>query len=102
LLTLPGICRIDVRSRGDTFAIRPDSLTGGGIEPLPPGRLEDVALRAEQWDGPAVQMGSDRAAFRVRVGDRTIDLSVVVGLCRMLDHGLVRVSAQAILRDANA
>jgi hypothetical protein len=31
-----------------------------------------------------------------------VDVSVVIGVCRMLDEGIVRLSAQAIMRDAHA
>jgi hypothetical protein len=102
LLTFPGICRVDVRPRGDSLSIRHVNLSAGELRSLPAGRVAEVGLCAEDWDGPRVQLSGQHTAFRIVASDRTVDVSILIGVCRLLDEGIVRISAQAILRDADA
>jgi hypothetical protein len=102
LVTLPGICRVEVRPRADTLSIRHVNLSTGELVPQPSSEVRTVELRAEDWDGPRLQGAAHHTAFRINASDRTVDVSVVIGVCRLLDEGIVRLSAQAIMRDAHA
>jgi hypothetical protein len=100
LLSLPGICRLDVRPQADTLGIRLVNRSGGELRQLPAGPVKSVALGSAEWDGAALQLTGSHYAFRMTSAERSVDVSVVIGISRQVDAGLVRVSAHAVLRDA--
>jgi hypothetical protein len=100
LLSLPGICRVDVRPDGDTLGIRLVNRSGGRLLQMPAGTVKSVALGTTDWDGPPLQLTGSHYAFRALTADRAVDVSIVIGVSRETDTGVVRLSAQAILRDA--
>lgn len=100
LLSLPGICRVDVRPQADTLGIRLVNRSGGRLLHLPAGTVKTFALGTADWDGPALQLTGNHYAFRALTDDRTVDVSLVIGMTTERDSGVVRLTAQAILRDA--
>lgn len=102
LLTVPGLFRVDVRPRGDTLGVKLNNHSGGELQSRPAGTVRSFVLAAGEWDGPGLQLTARHIAFRLTVRDRTVEVSVMIGMCRDPDAGLTRISAQAILRDADA
>jgi hypothetical protein len=100
LLSLPGICRVDVRPYADTLAVKLVNLSTAELEQLPARAVRSIALGSTDWDGPVLQLTGHHYAFRVLAEDRTVEVSVIVGICRDVRAGSLRLSAQAVLRDA--
>jgi hypothetical protein len=100
LLSLRGICRVDVRPQADTLGIRLVNFSDGELRQLPAGTVKSVALGSTDWDGPALQLTGSHYAFRALTPERAVDVSIVIGISRQTGTGVVRLSAQAILRDA--
>jgi hypothetical protein len=101
LLVLPGICRVDVKTLADSFLLRFVNDPAVELHSLPAGEVQSFHLTSAPTDGPALQVfDQQHAAFRAVAAGRTIDVSVIVGIMHLRDHGIARVSAQAILSDA--
>jgi hypothetical protein len=101
LLSLPGICRVDVKPLADSFLVRFVNDPSVELRNLPAGEVQSFHLTSAPTDGPALQVfDQQHAAFRAIVADRTVDVSLILGIMHLRDYGIARVSAQAILADA--
>jgi hypothetical protein len=101
LLVLPGICRVDVKPLADSFLVRFVNDPSVELRNLPAGEVQSFHLTSAPTDGPALQVfDQQHAAFRAIVADRTVDVSLILGIMHLRDYGIARVSAQAILADA--
>ncbi len=101
VLSLPGICRVDVKPLADSFLVRFVNDPAVELRNLPAGEVQSFQLTSARSHGPAVQVfDQQHAAFRAVAADRTVDVSLILGIMHLRDYGIARVSAQAILADA--
>jgi hypothetical protein len=101
LLSLPGICRVDVMPLADSFLVRFVNDPAVELRNLPAGEVQSFQLTSAHTDGPALQVfDQQHASFRAVVADRTVDVSLILGIMHLRDYGIARVSGQAILADA--
>ncbi len=101
LLSIPGICRFDVRPLADSLAIRFVSDPDAEIHRLQGGLVRGVQLESGVESASlSRRFGQGQSAFRGVRADRTVDVSVIIAVAQLSELGLVRVSAQAIVTEA--
>jgi hypothetical protein len=103
LIDLPGMCRIDMQPRSDSCRFRLVARGATVIERLSSLPVESAAIRWDERGGDQHDVNAHQhARFRVTSPERTVDVSIVIAVWRIVEMGLVRITAQAILSDAAA
>jgi hypothetical protein len=101
LLSLPGVCRVDVKPLADSLSVRFVRKSTVELTNLPARDLESVQLESDGAEVSEVRLfDQQHAAFRALTAGRTIDVSLIIGVTQLHEDGIVRVSAQAILAEA--
>ncbi|HEY2769227.1 MAG TPA: hypothetical protein VGI87_01600 [Solirubrobacteraceae bacterium] len=99
LLGVEGLFRFDVQISGDTLRTIVRNLSSGAIEMAPLGGSR-VANNVAYGEVTAYQPGS--ATLDFTLGDRAdpVEVAIQVGTLHLADRGTIRVTAQAIVRQA--
>jgi hypothetical protein len=101
LLLVQGLFRLDVTLRGDTVRIIVRNLSSGELEiESSLGDYEGGAVVV--GDVSAYRAGRSSVAFALGQGDDRVSVSVQIGTLRFSERGTVRISGQAIIREAPA
>lgn len=101
LLIAEGLFRLDVMLRGDTMRITVRNLSSGEL---------DIESSVGDYEGGAVIVGDVSAyrpgrssvAFALGQGDDRVSVRVQIGTVHFQERGIVRISGQAIVREAPA
>ena len=101
LILAAGLFRLDVMLRGDTMRIIVRNLSSGELE---------IESSVGDYEGGAVVVGDvspyrpgrSSVAFALGHGDDRVTVSVQIGTLRFSERGTVRISGQAIVREAPA
>jgi hypothetical protein len=97
LMLAERLFRIDVVPALDSLRTIVRNLSSGELELLPSHHTVPGTNAAS---GDAVRYEPARAemGFRLRTAAETIAVSVTIGTVRLVEHGVTRISAQAIIR----
>jgi hypothetical protein len=100
LIDLPGMCRIHIQPNSDSCRFRLVARGDTAVERLASLPVQSatigVDVRSDHHDVTAHQ----HARFRITTTERIVEISVVIAVWRIVDMGLVRITAQAIMTDA--
>lgn len=99
LILAEGLFRLDVVVGSDTFRTVVRNLFGAEIEAIgnEPGYGEPTFLLG---DAVGYQPAKFESAFALGSGDDRVMVRIVIGTLRFAERGTVRVTAQAIIRQA--
>ena len=101
LLLADGLFRFDVVIRDDTIQTIVRNLSTGALHmERDPGRGDAIAIATEE--AAPFTPGSARVEFALGDGADRVTVDVVLGTLRFADRGTVRITAQAIVRQAAA
>jgi hypothetical protein len=99
LLLAEGLFRLDAVISGDTLRTIVRNLSSGELE-LQRAAGTDTGANIVIGDAPAYQPGRSGIEFALGSGADRVGVKVVIGTLRFAQRGTIRISSQAIVRQA--
>ncbi len=99
LLLAEGLFRLDLVISGDTLRTVVRNLSSAELE-MEPGPGTDVGASLAFGEAAEYEPGRSGIEFALGTGADRVTVSVVIGTLRFAQRGTIRVSAQAIVRQA--
>jgi hypothetical protein len=101
LLFVDGLFRLDVQISGDTLRTIVRNLSSGVLDMAPLGG-SSLTDNVAYGEAAAYQPGAAAIDFSLGDASDRVDVAIQVGTLHLADRGTIRITAQAVVRQAPA
>ena len=101
ILLAEDLFRLDVLIQGDTMRTIVRNLSAGELT-ISDGLHPEVEPHLVSGDISPYQPGQGRISFSLGAGQDQVSVEVIIGMLRFEERGTVRITAQAVIRQAAA